>query len=269
MGPAWFSDGAGRASFSDGAGKASFSAGAGRVSGGPGPAPLPVSIGAAPFPGTAGPGTGQTSQPGTLSSRGRRLAVLGVGGAAIVVAGLAVGMVLSRAMGPSTPGTPAAAAPLPAGYRWYTPPATTSGTAPAFTMAVPAGWQARQQGTTTYLRDPAAGDTISVSPAPAAGGGPVREARALERAAADRGSFTGYRRIAIAPILVRGKLAGAWRFAYRQPGTGAMDGLVVITQMTAPGGHQLYEFTAIAPARHWLPAKAAFAEAVRTFSPAR
>ena len=268
MGPAWFSDGAGRASFADGAGKALFSDGAGLVRGGCGPAPLPASMGAAPFPGTAGPETGQTGRPGPPPpSRRRRLAVLGLGGAAIVVAGLAVGVVLSRAMGPSASGTPAAAAPLPAGYHWYTPPATISGTAPAFTMAVPAGWQARQQGTTTYLRDPAAGDTISVSPAPDAVGGPVREARMLERAALVRGSFTGYRRIAIAPILVRGKLAGAWRFAYRQPGTGAMDGLVVVTQMTAPGGHRPYEFTATAPAGHWLPARAAVAEAVRTFSP--
>jgi eukaryotic-like serine/threonine-protein kinase len=267
MGPAWFSDGAGRASFSDGAGKALFSDGAGLVPGGPGPAPLPVSIGAAPFPGPSGPETGQTGQPGAPPTRRRRLAVLGLGGAAIVVAGLAVGMVLSRAMGPSASGMPAAAAPLPAGYRWYTPPATISGTAPAFTIAVPAGWQARQQGATTYLRDPAAGDTISVSPAPAAAGGPVREARMLERAALVRGSFTGYRRIAIAPILVRGKLAGAWRFAYRQPGTGVMDGLVVVTQMTAPGGHRPYEFTATAPAGHWPPARAAFTEAVRTFGP--
>ncbi len=87
-----------------------------------------------------------------------------------------------------------------------------------------------------------------------------------ERAALVRGSFTGYRRIAITPILVRGKLAGAWRFAYRQPGTGAMDGLVVVTQMTAPDGHQPYELMATAPARQWLPTRAAFAEAVRTFS---
>ena len=37
----------------------------------------------------------------------------------------------------------------------------------------------------------------------------------LERAALARGTFTGYRRIAITPFLVRGKLAGAWRFSYR------------------------------------------------------
>jgi eukaryotic-like serine/threonine-protein kinase len=262
-----FPRGAGLGSFPAGAGPASFSDGAGRVPGGPGPAPLPVSMGAAPFPGTAGAATGRAGRPGAHPSRGRRLAVLGLGGAAIVVAGLAVGMVLSRALGPSAPGPPAAAGPLPAGYRWYTSPATISGTAPGFTMAVPAGWQARQQGATTYLRDPASGDTISVSPAPAAAGGPVREARMLERAALVRGAFTGYRRIAIAPILVRGKLAGAWRFAYRRAGTGVMDGLVVVTQMTAPGGHQPYEFTATAPAGHWLPVRAAFAEAVRTFSP--
>jgi tRNA A-37 threonylcarbamoyl transferase component Bud32 len=265
-----FAAGAGPGSFPPSTGPGAFPAGASQgpiPPAGAGPAPLPVSLGAAPFPATASREAGPAGQPGTRSSRGRRLAVLGLAGAGIVMAGLAVGLVLSRAMGPSAgSGAPTAAAPLPAGYRWYTPTAAASGTAPGFTMAVPTGWQARQQGATTYLRDPASGDIISVSPAPAAAGGPVREARMLERAALVRGSFTGYRRIAITPILVRGRLAGAWRFAYRQPGTGAMDGLVVVTQMTAADGRQPYELMATAPARQWLPARAAFAEAVRTFS---
>ena len=63
------------------------------------------------------------------------------------------------------------------------------------------------------------------------------------------------------------RLAGAWRFTYRQPGTGAVDGLVVVTQANAAGGGS-YELTATAPARYWLATGIAFAEAVRTFRPA-
>ena len=134
-------------------------------------------------------------------------------------------------------------------------------------MAVPAGWQARQQGTTTYLRNATSGGIISVSRPPVAVSGPVREARALERAALGRGSFTGYRRIAITPFVLRGKLAGAWRFTYRQPGTGAMDGLVVVTPGGAPGNGQPYELMATAPAAYWPHTRTVFAEAIRTFSP--
>ena len=166
-----------------------------------------------------------------------------------------------------TGGAPVAAAPLPAGYRWYTRSAVPAGTAPGFMMAVPAGWQARQQGTTTYLRNATSGGIISVSRPPLAVSGPVREARALERAALGRGSFTGYRRIAITPFVLRGKLAGAWRFTYRQPCTGAMDGLVVVTPGGAPGNGQPYELMATAPAAYWPHTRTVFAEAIRTFSP--
>ena len=197
--------------------------------------------------------------------------MLGLAGAAIVVAGLIVGLVWARVTGSAaspgngtSSGAPAAA--LPGGYHWYTRPAA-GGTVRGFSMAVPAGWQARQQGTTTYLRNPASGGTISVSLAPAGAAGPVAEARMLEQRALSLGSFAGYRRIAITPLLLRGNLAGAWRFSYRQPGTGAMDGLAVITPATVLGSRQPYELMVTAPAMTWLPTRAAFTEAVRTFSP--
>jgi hypothetical protein len=62
-------------------------------------------------------------------------------------------------------------------------------------------------------------------------------------------------------------LAGAWRFTYRQPGTGAMDGLVVVTPGGAPGNGQPYELMATAPAAYWPHTRTVFAEALRTFSP--
>jgi hypothetical protein len=231
-------------------------------------------MGAAPFPGGTGAGAGAAGRSGAPPSPGRRWLVLGLAGAAIVVAGLTAGLVWSRVLGPSahrgarsaSSGAPAAAASLPAGYHWYTRPVATGGTARGFTLAVPAGWQARQQGPATYLWNPASGAIISVSPAPATARGPMWEGRVLKRAALGQGAFASYRRMASAPFLSRGKLAGAWRFAYRRPGKGAVDGLVVVTQANAPDGGS-FELTATAPVRSWLATRIAFAEAVRTFSP--
>jgi eukaryotic-like serine/threonine-protein kinase len=234
--------------------------------------PLPVSMGAVPSPDGAAAGAGPAGRPGAPSSPRRRWLVLGLVGAAIVVAGLAAGLVWPRGTAPTADsagsagsGAPAATAPLPAGYHWYTRRAAT-GKARGFTLAVPAGWQPRRQGTVTYLWNPASGAIISVSPAPAAAGSPTWQTRVLNRAGLGQGAFARYRRIASAPFLSHGRLAGAWRFTYRQTGTGAVDGLVVVTQANAAGGGS-FELTATAPARYWLGTEIAFAEAVRTFSP--
>jgi len=237
-------------------------------------APLPVSMGAAPLPADTGADVGAAAgpagRPGGRIPAGRRLLVLGLAGGAVLLAGLlwlvAGPFAHGRASGASG-GAAAAAGPLPAGYRWYTGPAGSAPGAPGFTMAVPAGWQAQRRGAATYLRDPVPGGTIGVTVAPATAGGPVREARILERAALARGTFTGYRRVAITPFLVRGKLAGAWRFSYRQPGAGVMEGLVVVTRVPAPGAGRPYELMAAAPAAAWPQTMAAFAEAARTFAP--
>jgi tRNA A-37 threonylcarbamoyl transferase component Bud32 len=234
-----------------------------------GTAPLPASIGAAPsasmaaapFPARAGAGTsagaGPAGRPAARPLGVPRLLVLGLAGAAVILAGLVWWLVASGAAA-------TAGGPLPAGYRWYTRPVGTAG-APGFTMAAPAGWQAHRRGAATYLRNPASGGIIGVTLTPATAGGPVREARTLERAALARGTFTSYRRIAITPILLRGRLAGAWRFSYRPPGAGVMQGLVVITQVTAPGGDRPYELMAAAPTASWPQTRNAFAEAARTF----
>jgi tRNA A-37 threonylcarbamoyl transferase component Bud32 len=252
------------------AGPALIPAGASLAGPAAGLAPLPVSMGAAPFPVSTGAGAGLAGGPAAGPSAGRRLLAVGLAAGAVVLAGLVWWLVAGpaahgRASGTSGGGA-TAAGPLPAGYRWYTRPAGAAG-APGFTMAAPAGWRAHRRGAATYLRNPVSGGIIGVTLAPAAAGGPVREERMLERAALARGTFTGYRRIAITPIRLRGKLAGAWRFTYRPPGAGVMDGLVVVTQVTAPGGGRPYELMAAAPAASWPQTRAAFAEAARTFSP--
>jgi hypothetical protein len=252
------------------AGAALIPAGASLAGPAAGLAPLPVSMGAAPFPASTGAGAGLAGGPTARPSAARRLLAVGLAAAAVVLAGLVWWLVAGpsahgRASGTSG-GAATAAGPLPAGYRWYTRPAGAAG-APGFTMAAPTGWRAHRRGVATFLRNPVSGGIIGVTLTPAPAGGPVREALMLERAALARGTFTGYRRIAITPFLVRGKLAGAWRFSYRPPGAGVMEGLVVVTQVTAPGGHRPYELMAAAPALSWPQTMTAFAEAARTFSP--
>jgi eukaryotic-like serine/threonine-protein kinase len=233
-------------------------------------APLPVSMGAAPYPASTGASAGPAGPPAARPSAGRRLLAVALAGAAVVLAGLVWWLVAGAAAHGRASGTgggaATAAGPLPAGYRWYTRPPGASG-APGFTMAAPAGWRARRRGVATFLRSPVSGAIIGVTLTPATVDGPVRAARMLERAALAQGTFTGYRRIAITPFLVRGRLAGAWRFSYRPPGAGVMEGLVVVTQVTAPGGHRPYELMAAAPALSWPQTMTAFAEAARTFSP--
>ena len=232
-------------------------------------ASVPASMGAAPFPASVGGGAGPAGRPGVHPSSGRRLLALGLAGA-VVLAGLLWWLVAGPSArghaGGASGGAATAAGSLPAGYRWYTRPASAAG-APGFTMAAPAGWRAHHRGATIYLRNPVPGGVIGVTLAPATPGGPVWEARMLERAALARGTFTGYRRIAITPFLVHGKLAGAWRFSYRPPGAGVMEALVVVTRVTAPGTGRPYELMAAAPAASWPQTMAAFAEAARTFSP--
>jgi eukaryotic-like serine/threonine-protein kinase len=271
MGAASFPASIGAAPFpaSMGAAPAPGSMGAAPFPGSMDAAPVPASMGAGPFPASIGGGAGPAGRPSAHPSAGRRVLALGLAGA-VVIAGLLWWLVAGppargHAAG-ANGGAATAAGSLPAGYRWYTRPASAAG-APGFTMAAPAGWRAHHRGATTYLRNPVPGGVIGVTLAPATPGGPVWEARMLERAALARGTFTGYRRIAITPFLVRGKLAGAWRFRYRPPGAGVMEALVVVTRVTAPGTGRPYELMAAAPATSWPQTMAAFAEAARTFRP--
>src|SRR5262245_50257666 len=108
-----------------------------------GAAPSPGSTGAVAFPASTGAGDSGTAPP----SVGRRLLVLGLAGAAVVLAGLAWWLVAGPSAhghaGGASGGAATASGPLPAGYRWYSRPADAAG-APGFTMAAPAGWKAHR-----------------------------------------------------------------------------------------------------------------------------
>jgi len=197
---------------------------------------------------------------------------LSLAGAAIVLVGLVAGVLITRASGHGqsrgTPRPAAAARALPAGYHWYSQP-SAPGTVAGFAMAVPDGWQGNRQGTATTMRDNGTGGTITASFIPFLVSGPVRDAQALELAAVSQGAYPGYRRIAITPWLQRGQPASAWRFSYRQPGTGLIEGLEVVSDLPAAGGPQPYELRVTAPVASWRASRAAFVEALRTLRAGR
>jgi eukaryotic-like serine/threonine-protein kinase len=214
------------------------------------------------------------TRPQPSRSTGGWMLILGLAGAAIVLVGLVAGVLFARASGhgqPATGGTggpsPAVGA-LPAGYHWYSQP-SAAGTVAGFAMAVPDGWQGSQQAAATTVRDTVTGGAITASFTPFLAAGPVREAQALELAAVSQGAYPDYRRIAITPWLVRGRLAAAWRFSYRRPGTGLIDGLEVVSDLPTVGGPQPYQLQVTAPAANWPASRMAFAEALRTLRAGR
>jgi tRNA A-37 threonylcarbamoyl transferase component Bud32 len=220
------------------------------------------------------PGPRDTRPQPPPRSTGGWVLILSLAGAAIVLVGLVAGVLFTRASGGGQPATGGTGAPsaavgtLPAGYHWYRQP-SAAGTAAGFAMAVPDGWQGSRQATATTVRDVVTGGTITASFTPPIVSGPVREATALELAAVSRGAYPGYRRIFITPWLVRGRLAGAWRFSYRQPGTGLIEGLEVVSDLKTGRSPQPYELRVTAPAASWPASRAAFAEALRTLRAGR
>ena len=242
----------------------------------------PAANGTASMPWSPGhpghPGRPGHRGPARASSRRRERALpLVIAGIVIVCAGLLAGALVSRVMGGSrqartTSGTGqsgagaagAGAPPLPAGYHWYSRPAATLA---GFSVAVPDGWQVYRQSTATDLRDPASAGTITITPGPPGTPGPLRETRLLEQAGISLGSYPGYHRIAISPFFYRGTLAAGWRFAYRQPGTGTIEALDVVTQLATPAGQRPYELMITAPPAQWQATRKVFGEVLRTFSP--
>jgi len=166
----------------------------------------------------------------------------------------------TAASGPITP-----AVALPAGYHWYTARASGAPRRAGFSIAVPDGWRARQRGDTTLIRDLATGAAITVTrPAPG-GPGPLDEAQLLASGA--HRSYPGYHQIALLPVSFHGTLAGAWRFAYVQPGSGNEQVLELVARLDTPLGAQPYELAVASPRRAWLASRAAFGEAMTAFTP--
>ncbi len=227
----------------------------------------PVAAGTPPAAGTPLAPGGQPQRPG----RHRRAFLFGGGGAAVVLAVLMTALAVSHAarleqtkrMAASGPLPPSVA--LPAGYHWLTERASAAPRRAGFSMAVPDGWQARQRGETTLVRNPATGASITVTRDAPGGPGPLRQAQLL--ASGPQRALPGYHRIALLPVPFHGTLAGAWRFAYARPGTGNEQVLELVARLNTPHGVQRYTLAVTAPRRAWPASRAAYTEAMITFTP--
>ena len=164
------------------------------------------------------------------------------------------------------PGSPAAGRP-PAGYRWYSVSAASSGAAAGFTIAVPDAWQATRQGLITYLASPAGNARVEINLTPFTFADPVREARLQQREAIRQGQFPGYRGRGILPGIFQGAADADWRFIWR-PGTGRMSALDVLAVLDTSAGEQPYALSVSAPTLDAGPADDTFQQMLQTFRPA-
>ena len=130
---------------------------------------------------------------------------------------------------------------------------------------MPDGWRTRQHGDTTVMRNPASDATITVTRGTQGGPGPLREAALL--ASGPHRSYPSYHQIALLPVPFHGTLAGAWRFAFVQPGAGNEQALELAARLDTQRGAQPYELTLTSPRRAWLSSRAAFGEAMNAFTP--
>jgi tRNA A-37 threonylcarbamoyl transferase component Bud32 len=164
------------------------------------------------------------------------------------------------------PSTPATVSP-PAGYRWYSISAASSGATAGFTIAVPDSWQVTRQGLITYLASPAGSARVEINLTPFTFADPVREARLQQREAIRQDQFPGYGPRGILPGTFRGAADAAWRFTWR-PGTGRMSALDILTVLDTPAGEQPYALSVSAPRPDALAADDVFLQMLQTFQPA-
>ena len=163
------------------------------------------------------------------------------------------------------PSSPATLSP-PAGYRWYSVSAASSGATAGFTIAVPDTWQATTQGLTTYLTSPAGSTQVEVSQAAFIFADPVREARLQQREARRQDQFPGYAGLGIVPGIFRGTADAIWRFSW-QPGTGRMSVRDLLVSLDTSTGEQPYALSVSAPRPHLLAAEGVFLQMLQTFRP--
>jgi len=186
----------------------------------------------------------------------RRGLVAGLGAVAVAGAGIVGGLAIGHS-GRSS---------LPAGYQRYTVPATATGTAAGFTMAVPDGWPASTHGLVTDVTDPVGHRSIQVDLTPFEAASAFGEASLLEERAITDGSLPGYRRVELRSFLFHGSLGAAWEFTWQEPGVGRVGVLDVLFKERTRAGRQAYRIQVSAPSADRAASRAIFAEALQTFA---
>jgi hypothetical protein len=172
------------------------------------------------------------------------------------------------------PRTPVAAAagapsdgPLPAGWNWYTAPASSMGTAAGFKLAIPDGWQpSRESSGRGYLFEAPGGDTfLQIDLTPHTYPNMVREAHYIALQAPKEGKFPGYGDQEIRATPIRGQAGAAWSFSWQQAKVGLTRSLDLM--FIAPTGNQSYALYLTGPAAAFDSYQKVFTEEMRTFRP--
>ena len=268
------------------------------------------------LPGTALPGStgprghgGRGAQPGSWPAQPRpvppppprprarpgywRLAAVGAGIAAIVLAALAGVKLYDRTLTTAGPGSTAApaggegggqsaaGAPAarntaagttavngapPAGYAWHTVTAAALGTTAGFVIAAPEHWQVAVQGQAAYLEPPSGVGSIEVSAAPFAAAQPMTQAEREQAAAIAGRQYPGYRLYALVPTTFHGSASAAWRFSWRLGAT-RTSVLTILSALPTSAGTQPYTMRVSAPSPYFAAAREVFYTALRTFRP--
>ena len=157
-----------------------------------------------------------------------------------------------------------ATGPLPSGFTTISRPASTNETA-GFSLAAPTSWKESASGYQTYLRDPAETNTnilIDLTPHTFPND-MLREAQYIERQSIPH--FSGYQRIGLAAINVRGTQGSYWKFSWMDAGIRqeAIDLLFVIQTSAGPQSYALYM---TAPENIFAQIRPIFDEEAKTFA---
>ncbi len=174
------------------------------------------------------------------------------------------------------PRTPAAAAagvasdgPLPAGWTWYTAPASSMGTSAGFKLAIPDGWQPAQEssGRGYVFQAPGGGTLLQVDLTPHTFADMVKEAHYLSLEAPKQGKFPGYGDQVIRATPVRGRAGASWSFTWQDPKVGQIRSLDLMYIAPTSGGPQSYALYMTSPAPAFSSYLRTFTEEMRTFRP--
>ncbi len=144
-------------------------------------------------------------------------------------------------------------------------PTGQAGSAPAFSMTVPAGWRTTQQGSGTRYSSPAGTASILVRPIAAAGTqGPGQVRRWLAQSL-KQGLFPGYQPISRRPFSFTGGAGVAWQFTWQPASGGRREVRDIAFRLATPGGGQAYLVQESAPVLAWAASQPEFRQALSTF----